>query len=157
MLETHIERFKKIAEKNFLQDGYLSPVFIAVFDDKIITMPLPFHNREEKNSFTNAVISGISAGRLSEFVMITESWMASLKDEKEYKKYDSLEHCPGRKEIIIIQHSSTKGDFFENCDILRSTTGDSLSEWKKWEHKKTTVTNSGLFQGLFLKASAYNN
>jgi len=163
MLKDNLDHLKRAAETNFKISGQLLPVFITEFNGQPTMMPLYWSGPEDKNHFSEQLNHWISTGAITEYVMITESWVLKQKDydSSSYRDWiathGSLENHPDRTEMVMIQYSSSSEEILYCADINRDGDNATLGEWVV-DVRKTKIVNpanmSGRFSGLFAKSAA---
>jgi hypothetical protein len=163
MLKDNLEHLKRAAAMNFEIHGELMPIFITEFDGKPTMMPLYWSGPEDKNAFSEQLHYWISSGSITEYVMVTESWVLKQKDSDPSSYRDwiathgSLENHPDRGEMIMIQYSSPSEEIMYCAEITRDGDNATLGEWvidSRNARNVNPANMSGRFAGMFAKSAA---
>ena len=167
VLKDSLVIFTEGAKTNFKLHGYLLPVFAGVLDNVPRMFPVVWEKPDEKEAFAQKIQQWIAAGRLREFVMVSEAWAANIQDGEQGKvqewlnTHGSLETWPDRKEVVIVQYCSSDEEIEYTADIIRGIIpyATKLSEWNIniREVKFNSHDFNTRFQGLFLRSKAGQN
>lgn len=153
--------FTEGARVNFRLFGKLLPVFAATLDGEPQIMAVLWESREDKQKFANQVQEWIKSGRLSDFIMVAEAWVAPMDTALPHlRENETLETAPDRTEAVIVTYSSPSEEIQCTAEIIRGTIGVAeLGPWQKSERKAKFDLDDFLtrFQGLFLKGKAEQN
>lgn len=146
MLINEINHFQGLAKKNFEDHGEIVPVMFGVYRDfntgkytkKIIG--LVFNDQSDKEALTSFIIEEIRNNNLREYLLILESWITQIGENK----FD-------RTECVMMVYGSVNEEKVFMSTISRNP--DSLGKWESYD----TRNMQGRFLGLFKTAVAQWN
>ena len=117
---------------------------------------LNFDLKKHKQMFVDKLLSFISQGKLTEYILVIEAWMLKEKQDENIDKimreYDSLQSHPQRREVLMVQYCNPIEEIHFISEIQRGTNPVSLSEWEKLDFSKSH--SQGRMQSLFKKGRA---
>lgn len=161
-LKTCIDAFLQGAKYNFQHSGTVLPVIAFIHKKEVCVQPIMFNTVQDKEDFAAFIQNLIAHNNITEYVMITEAWTASVQNISEsqewMKKNGSLQNYPNRKEVVFLQYCSTTEEITYTAEIIRGNIV-SLGEWQSTHHSGTFHPQhlSTRFQGLFAKGKAGHN
>ena len=164
LIKDSLSDFVEKVKFNFKKDGFLTPIFAGMVDNKPLIMVMPCASQEEKEQFSCKIQQLIAKNRLTEYIMINEAWAVVVEDNlDEVQNWigtkGSLESWPGRKEIVQILYCSATEEIQYTADINRGIIPPVLENWDSSKKKVQFQIDSfsARFQSLFLKGKAGAN
>ena len=89
----------KIVVKQFDQTGHISPMYHIVDDDgRDMVMAAPPLDKDTMVKLMRVYLANLKAKR---YLYIDEAWLATGKGVHDHAAHSSLEHFPGRSEVVM--------------------------------------------------------
>lgn len=164
-LKSKIEVFKRGAESNFNNSGFITPIFVTLDGDELAMLPLQWSSPADKDAFSNQLKEWIVNGYIKEYMMIIEAWTVKSKIGEEddafgwMKENGTLQHHPKRTECVMIQYSSPDEELDYIAEIHRDKEKPYLGEWSELNRRASNFpgTQDARFQNLWAKSKAQFN
>lgn len=126
----HMESMKEHGLAMLKDDGEIMGMMEAVTaDNEAILIPLLWGSQEEKTGILGMIKLMFQAKNVTHFYMLTEAWMAGAHvDDAEATQalenhVGSLEHAPGRKEVLLVQYTSYDEARMISYEMIRDEDG----------------------------------
>jgi hypothetical protein len=119
-LDSLIEFNKKFAHAYYKEHGTLRPMIIGYTPDnsKRVVILGTFENNQEKEYWLQTACIVFALHDVDKYVIMHEAWFVSGGEKEAYKKYESLEQHPDRKEAVCIMAVNRLGAKLTVSEIL---------------------------------------
>jgi hypothetical protein len=139
---------KKAAVEFMKEDGEVMPVILGFTPEpKSLILPMLCKDEFEKRMFLQKVKSVFVEEKVDRYFMVTEAWAVEAKREGFNREDlpDSLEHAPGRIEIVMVQYTGYAFTKTVRMEIERDASGKftGLGEEKVIDTRHTGLESTG--------------
>lgn len=116
------------AKSIFRDRGQVHPMWIIeAKSGECFIVPTSWENDAEKDRVVNTIRSFLKVVDAPRYAFVTEAWILQAVSKKDvndaYKKYNSLEHHPDRREVLMVTVEDRKEAIMRSFYILRPEHG----------------------------------
>lgn len=167
LIKKNLDLFVKGARLNFEIHRHVAPTLAINLDNEIKISPLDFKDNKTKDRTAEIIKEWIAQGRLKEYVIIAESWLAmsemdgSVQGIQEWlKSHGTLENYPDRREAVMVVYSNPEEEIIYTAYIDRYDHQPAvLGEWSMSIRNVSVslAAMSSRFDSLFIKGKVGHN
>lgn len=167
LIKKNLDLFVQGAQLNFETHRHVAPTLAINLDNEIKISPLDFKDNETKDTAAEIIKGWIAQGRVKEYLIIAESWLASSEEDgsihgiQEWlRTHGSLENYPDRREAVMVVYSNPEEEIIYTAYIDRMDHQSAvLGEWSMSIRSLSVslAAMSSRFDSLFIKGKIGQN
>jgi len=125
-LEEWVRGMAVLAKQLFDNDGYIEPVAFIETEGKLSYLKLDFSDADAKDMCADAIRSMCAKPDVERVLMITESWITEVTDEKLFDKIQAVGIVASgvpRREVIMFRAEDREEMITAEYEIIRNKAG----------------------------------